>query len=170
VREILCLALGNLLPRFAWGDRLRVVFYRLAGMHIGRRCAIWRPVVVRPLDSAGRIHIGEGSFLNSYVRFGARQATVTIGRNCQIGAFVCFETVGHTIEAVPGDKRPDLHGPISVEDEVWIGSGAIITRDVTIGRGAVVAAGAVVTRDVPPGAVVGGVPARPLESSRQASD
>jgi maltose O-acetyltransferase len=168
MREILGLALGNILPRFGWGDRLRVVFYRLAGMRIGRHCAIWRPIVVRPLGGAARIQIGEGSFLNSYVRFGAGREGVTIGRNCQIGAFVCFETVDHPRDARPGAKRPDLHGPITIEDEVWIGSGAIITRDVTIGRGAVVAAGAVVTRDVLPGATVGGVPARPLRSSGQA--
>jgi acetyltransferase-like isoleucine patch superfamily enzyme len=53
-----------------------------------------------------------------------------------------------------------LTKPIVVEDEVWIGGGAIITQGVKIGRGAVVAGGAVVTRDVEPGTIVGGVPAR----------
>ena len=43
---------------------------------------------------------------------------------------------------------------------MWIGAGAVITKGVTIGEGAVIAAGAVVTRDVPPMTVVGGVPAR----------
>lgn len=49
---------------------------------------------------------------------------------------------------------------ITVEDDVWIGSGAIITDGVRIGRGAVIAAGAVVTSDVPPHTVAAGVPAR----------
>ncbi|MCX7670135.1 MAG: acyltransferase, partial [Anaerolineae bacterium] len=51
---------------------------------------------------------------------------------------------------------------ITIEDDVWIGAGAIITDGVHIGRGAVVAAGAVVTQDVPAHTVVGGVPARVL--------
>ena len=51
-------------------------------------------------------------------------------------------------------------GDIIVEDDVWIGYGATIMSGVHIGQGAVVAAGAVVSKDVPPYAIVGGVPAK----------
>ena len=54
-------------------------------------------------------------------------------------------------------------GDIIVEDDVWIGYGATVMSGVRIGQGAVVAAGAVVTRDVPPYAVVGGVPAKTIK-------
>jgi acetyltransferase-like isoleucine patch superfamily enzyme len=47
-----------------------------------------------------------------------------------------------------------------VEDDVWIGHGAIIISGVTIGRGSVVAAGSVVTRDVEPYSIVAGIPAQ----------
>ncbi|WP_165251625.1 DapH/DapD/GlmU-related protein [Adlercreutzia sp. ZJ304] len=53
--------------------------------------------------------------------------------------------------------------PIHIEDDVWIGSGAIVLPGVRIGRGSVVAAGAVVTKDVPSMTVVGGIPAKPIK-------
>lgn len=50
--------------------------------------------------------------------------------------------------------------PVVIGNDVWIGAYANILPGVTIGDGAVIASGAVVTKDVPPYAVVGGVPAR----------
>ena len=54
-------------------------------------------------------------------------------------------------------------GDITVDDDVWIGYGATILSGVHVGQGAVVAAGAVVTKDVPPYAIVGGVPAKVIK-------
>ncbi len=51
-------------------------------------------------------------------------------------------------------------GNIVVDDDVWIGYGSTILSGVHIGQGAIVAAGSVVTKDVPPYAIVGGVPAK----------
>ena len=50
--------------------------------------------------------------------------------------------------------------PIRIGSDVWIGSHVIVMGGVTIGDGAVVAAGSIVTKDVPPFAIVGGVPAK----------
>ena len=51
-------------------------------------------------------------------------------------------------------------GDIRIEDDVWIGYGATILSGVHIGQGAVIAAGAIVSKNVPPYAVVGGIPAK----------
>jgi acetyltransferase-like isoleucine patch superfamily enzyme len=56
----------------------------------------------------------------------------------------------------------DSVGKIDIRDNVFIGYGAIVLPDVSIGPNAIVAAGAVVTRDVAPGDIVGGVPARTI--------
>lgn len=54
-------------------------------------------------------------------------------------------------------------GDIVVDDDVWIGYGVTIMSGVHIGQGAVIAAGAVVTKDIPPYAIVGGVPAKVIK-------
>jgi len=54
-------------------------------------------------------------------------------------------------------------GDITLERDVWLGTGAVILPGVTIGEGAVVGANSVVTRSVPPYTVVGGVPARRIK-------
>lgn len=67
-----------------------------------------------------------------------------------------IDVVGSTIWDSPrGDSKK-----LIIEDDVWIGYGAIILSGVRIGRGAVVAAGAVVVKDVEPYSVVGGNPAK----------
>jgi acetyltransferase-like isoleucine patch superfamily enzyme len=162
VRESIFLTLANNLPRISVSDRIRWVLYRLAGLQITGRCVIWGPLVIRPLGGGRNIAIGTGTFINTNARFGVPKERVTLGNRVQIGPNVSFETVSHGLVYVPGEGRGDVVKPISVEDEVWIGAGAIITGGVTIGRGAVVAAGAVVTKDVAPMTVVGGVPARLL--------
>ena len=56
----------------------------------------------------------------------------------------------------------DEYAPIKIGNDVWIGARAIIMDGITIGDGSIVAAGAVVTKDVPPYAIVCGVPAKVL--------
>jgi acetyltransferase-like isoleucine patch superfamily enzyme len=65
-----------------------------------------------------------------------------------------------TPEGRPQTAEDWTMSPVVVEAGAAVGSGAVIVAPVRIGAGALVGAGAVVTRDVPPGAVVSGVPAR----------
>lgn len=160
MRELIFLALANHLPRLRASDRIRHILYALAGIRIEGRALLWGPLTIRPIGGAKNISIGRGTFINSNTRFGAPSARISIGRNVQVGPNVSFETVSHGLVYVKGKGRGDTILPIAIEDEVWIGAGAIITGGVTIGKGAVVAAGAVVTKDVAPLSVVGGVPAK----------
>lgn len=108
---------------------------------------------------------------------------VSIGRYCSIAADVWISACEHPVDGLstslapsgadalgwmhrfrgrrgaPGRAEPS--GRVTeIGNDVWIGAGAFIRGGVRIGDGAVVGAGAVVTRDVPPYAIVGGVPAR----------
>ena len=60
----------------------------------------------------------------------------------------------------PENDPVQASNPASVGNDVWVGAGAIILSGVKVGDGAIVAAGSVVTKDVPPYAIVGGIPAR----------
>jgi len=107
------------------------------------------------------IHIGRDSLIGE-LNVLRGQGGITIGDRVYTAPFVQLLAVNH-IYSDP--MRPMIEQGITaegitIEDDVWIGAGAIVTDGVRIGKGAVVAAGAVVTKDVMAHTVVGGVPAR----------
>ena len=113
----------------------------------------------------------------SQIEIGARSM---IGENCRINNVVIGRDVlmapeviilhrqhGTASTDIPMREQPLITpGPTIVEDDVWIGTRAIIMPGLRIGKGAIVAAGAVVTSDVPAYAIVGGVPARVIRMRR----
>ncbi len=118
----------------------------------------------RRIPHAG-IRIGADSLVGEFSVIRG-QGGVTIGDRVYTSPFSQIIAVNHVFDQPDQsfvDQGITAEG-IHIEDDVWIGSGAIITDGVHIGRGAVVAAGAVVTSDVPAHTVVGGVPARPIRS------
>lgn len=99
----------------------------------------------------------------------------TIGKFCSIGYNVQIGVPEHPVDffttspSIYRDSKAavycqwaknDINIPAIIENDVWIGSNAIIMQGIRVGNGSVVAAGAVVTKDVPPYTIVGGVPAK----------
>ena len=119
-------------------------------------------------------NIGTGKHIeiddNSGIGVNCIVGTATIGKNVMMGPDVVFITRNHCFDdvSVPmiyqGYSEPKR---IIVEDDVWIGTRAIILPGVKIGKGAIVGAGAVVTKDVPQYAIVGGNPARIIRYRRE---
>jgi maltose O-acetyltransferase len=126
--------------------------------------AVGEGVVVRPpfrCDYGTNISIGDGTFVN-FDAIVLDVVDVVIGAACQIATRVQLLTATHPLDPVPRRAGWESGAPIVLEDNVWLGGGAIVCPGVTIGQDTVVGAGAVVTRDLPAGIVAAGVPARVL--------
>ena len=121
-------------------------------------------VVVRPplwIDYGTHISIGAGTFVN-YDCVMLDVAPITDRRRMQLATRVQLLTATHPIDPEPRRLGWEAAEPITIEDNVWLGGGAIVCPGVTIGEDTVVGAGAVVTRDLPAGVVAVGSPARVL--------
>lgn len=132
-----------------------------ADLHLGARTRIWAP---------GHVRIGNQVYVGKDVQI---EANCRIGNYCLIANRVAiigrhdhdFSAVGYPVRFSPwvGSKRvPTRYAneEAVIEEDVWIGYGAIVLTGVTVGRGSVVAAGSVVSRDIPPYSIAAGVPAK----------
>jgi PAS domain S-box-containing protein len=142
----------------------RVSFQQDAGGHritVGDRVWIGSDTVLRT-GQGGSITIGRLSSVGIHCEMSAYVAGIRIGCHVMIASNCRFFSYDHGTEPhlIMQEQRLKTKGDIIIEDDVWLGSGAIILSGVQIGTGAVVAAGAVVTKPVPAGCIVAGNPAR----------
>lgn len=126
------------------GCGLRISLLRMCGYIIGDRVYLGEDIII--IDDLDDDHFN-----------------LNIGDRASISPRVTF--VMHT---QPNESRivPYVNshkGPITIGADAWIGTGAVILPNVTVGEGGVVGANSVVTKDVPPYTVVGGVPARKIK-------
>lgn len=126
----------------------------------------------KALVDINRIKVGVATYgpINALIH--SKTGMLIIGNYCSIANDVCFlvgeehktdyfSTYPFKVKIAQLEQYEAISkGDIVVDDDVWIGERATILSGVHIGQGAVVGAGAVVTRDVPPYAIVAGVPAR----------
>jgi maltose O-acetyltransferase len=123
---------------------------------VGEGASVQSPLMC---DYGYNISLGAGSFIN-YGAIVLDVAPVTIGDAAQVGTAVQILTADHPRDPDLRRTGAECGRPVTVEDNVWIGSGAIVCPGVTIGANSVVGAGAVVTRDIPPDVVAAGNPCR----------
>jgi acetyltransferase-like isoleucine patch superfamily enzyme len=129
------------------GQEAKIRLLRKAGVRIGERCRVYTN------------------------NFGTEPYLVRIGDHCTITSGVRFITHDGSCWVLR-DELANLQdfGAIVVEDNCFIGVNAVILPGVRIGPNSIVGAGSIVTKDVPPGVVVGGVPARVLMPIAQYRD
>ncbi|MCK1564122.1 acyltransferase [Bradyrhizobium sp. 173] len=108
------------------------------------------------------VHVGANSVLNDFVHIWGAEG-VYIGNNTLIASHTVITSQTHDVNALASGKlyrETNTGGPITIGNNVWIGSNAVILPGVTVGDGSIVGAGAVVTRDIAAGTLVMGIPAR----------
>lgn len=138
-------------------EEIRALFSELTGKPVDSSFCLFPPFYT---DCGKNITVGKNVFINSGCRF-QDQGGIYIDDGALIGHNVVLATLNHALD--PQARGTTIPEPIYIGKNVWVGANATIVPGVKIGDGAVIAAGAVVTKDVPPRAVVGGVPAKVLK-------
>jgi len=112
-----------------------------------------------------KIEIGDDSYIGHFVHIIAC-GHMRIGKNVVIADRVYISDNLHGFECVdkPVMPQPLKHpGPVTIEDEVWIGDGVCILPNVTIGKHSVIGSNSVVTKDIPAYSVAVGIPAKVIK-------
>lgn len=129
-------------------------------------------VIINPFDSFSysTISIGSHVFIGKGAILMASESSISIGNKVMFGPQVTIMGGDHNASEVGQymiDVKKKLPGddlPVIIEDDVWLGTGAIILKGVTVGRGSIIAAGSVVNKSIPEYSIAAGVPARVVKS------
>ena len=159
-----------LVPRWARSIyfylRYRCLVSPQASVQFSDRISFGRGTVVKPysviINHTGRIAVGAHCAISSFNHISTGDADLTMGDYVRLGPNVTIMGAGRNV------KRRDTlivdqghsHRSTYIGRDVLIGAGAVILAGCRIGEGAVIGAGSVVTGDVPPYAIVAGVPGR----------
>ena len=161
-------------------------------IRIGKHCRIARQSIVRAnTDDAGGVCLGDRVSLLENTLISANRGHITIadnswlgpnsviygnggvdiGKHVLIASHCVVNTVSHNFGRldIPMNEQDINCDPVVIENDVWIGTGAVILQGVRIGYGSIIGAGAVVTRSIPPFSIALGTPAR-VTGSRLTSE
>jgi acetyltransferase-like isoleucine patch superfamily enzyme len=172
---------GPIPPNVFWGEGVYIEtaqIFRLNRSRVERAIELGRHVSCYSgcsfaLGPRGSCAVGDFTLLNGAIIMAEER--IEIGRYCLISwnvgiadsDFHPLDAASRRVDAMAlapylPDRPPrpaTLTRPVVIEDDVWIGMGALILKGVRVGRGSVIAAGAVVTRDVPANSIAAGNPA-----------
>lgn len=118
-------------------------------------------------DYGYNIEVGDFFYANHnlIIQDGAK---VTFGDSVFIAPNCAFTTAEHAIDPQMRREGVEIAKPITIGNNVWIGTGATILAGVTIGDNSVIGAGSVVTKDIPPNVIAVGVPCKVLREISEA--
>ena len=181
---------------YAFGTTMLVnVFLHLGGVKLGKHVK-FRGLALVERFQCSTIEIGDNCTFNSSSRFNFRGinhkcivqtgkpgARIIIGKHCGFSGVSIvadrevvledYVTVGANAIIGDRDDHSEIYDsepcPVRICKHVWIGMNATIMKGVTIGEYAIVGAGAIVTKDVPPYAIVAGVPAKVIKYRKDES-
>lgn len=142
-------SVGNKIP----SRHFRRLCYKMLGAKFGKKSFFFRRVEVL---GPNKLVVSENVTVGWFSLVDARGG-ITIKNNVNIASYVKLITGSHDVN---DPEFAAVFKPINIEKNVSIFTGATILQGVTIGEAAIVCAGAVVTKDVPPYAIVAGVPAK----------
>jgi acetyltransferase-like isoleucine patch superfamily enzyme len=139
-----------------------VLVFHPETIRLGSNIYVGHQTILKGYHSS-RFEIGDNTWIGQQCFFHSAGG-LRIGQRVGIGPGVRILTSSHKEEGreVPVLFSELAFAPVTIEDDCDLGIGSIVLPGVTVGRGAIVGAGAVVARDVPPYAVVAGVPAKVL--------
>lgn len=114
-------------------------------------------------DCGKNIHVGDDVTINYHVTI-LDIREVNIGNHVMIGPGTLITTVGHPLSPEGRRHHGGFAKPVNIGNDVWIGGNVVILPGITIGNNVVVGAGAVVTKDIPSNSVALGVPAKVVKT------
>lgn len=163
-------------------SRIRVLYLRLKGVRLGRNCYVGKGVTI-----VGNVSIGDGTTIGDMTIISTMpDGSLTIGKDCHINSFnvlgaatnvsigdhCIFAAFVHITDATHEYDTPEIliknapiyGAPVTIGKNVWLGSGAMVLKGVSIGDGTVIGAKALVNKSIPANSVAVGIPCRPIKS------
>lgn len=127
---------------------------------VGENCTVEQPLFC---TYGYNTTLGDNCFLNVNCKL-MDSGYITIGNNVFIAPNVCIVTEEHAMDVPQRLEGLEYTHPVTIGDNVWICTGAVILPGVTIGADSVIGAGSIVTKDIPPKSLAVGNPCKVIRS------